>query len=99
MSAQSKAGGRMKAAVVLAVLVCFGWLSGKAVGQKASAPEPYRLIHTIGSTERVTAKELSKAECEKRKAELKIVAAALGTYNEAAGHGSITCLPDSLFDD
>ncbi len=61
-----------------------------------SAPgfaETYRLVHAIGNTERVSAKDLSKRECDTRKAELKSTAAALGTG------GSITCLPDSLFDD
>lgn len=65
----------------------------------AYADETYRLIHAVGNTENVSAKGLSKQECEKRKAELKVVASALGTYNEATGYGSITCLPDSMFDD
>ncbi|HTV69331.1 MAG TPA: hypothetical protein VMF90_12410 [Rhizobiaceae bacterium] len=65
----------------------------------AYAEETYRLVQAIGNAEHVAAKGLSKAECEKRKAELKAVATALGTYSEATGKGSITCLPDSLFDD
>lgn len=63
----------------------------------AASAETYRLVHAVGGAENVSATGLSKAECEKRKAELKAVATALGTYNEATGHGSITCLPDSLF--
>lgn len=65
----------------------------------AASAETYRLVHAIGTTENVSAKGLDKEECEIRKKELKIVATALGTYNEATGYGSITCLPDSLFDD
>lgn len=62
------------------------------VGTSAQA-ETYRLVHAIGNSERVSAKGLSKAECERRKAELKAVASALG-----AG-GSITCLPERIFRD
>lgn len=59
----------------------------------AAKAETYRLIHAIGNTEKVSAKGLTKAECEKRKKDLKIVADTTG-----AG-GSVTCLPDSLFND
>ena len=69
-----------------------------AAGCGPSEPaETYRLVHAIGNTENVSARNLSKAECETRKSELKSVATALGTYNEATGHGSITCLPESDF--
>jgi len=63
----------------------------------ASAAETYRLIHANGNAEREVARGLSKYECEAKKRELKTVAEALGTYNEALGIGSITCLPESLF--
>lgn len=59
--------------------------------------ETYRLVHAIGNAEKVVAKGLSKSTCEARKRELKATATALGTYNENTGSGSITCLPDSLF--
>jgi hypothetical protein len=65
----------------------------------AFAAETYRLVHAIGNTERVTARNLTKAECEARKRELMTVAEALGTYNPRTGYGSITCLPESLFND
>ncbi len=61
--------------------------------------ETYRLIHAIGNEEHEAARGLSKSECEARKAELKSVATALGTYNESTGYGSITCLPESVFED
>ena len=64
----------------------------------AAEAETYRLVHSLGEAEQVAAKGLSLEECERRKAELKTVAAALGTYNEASGIGSITCLPESLFE-
>jgi hypothetical protein len=63
---------------------------------EAAAAETYSLVHAIGNHERVSAKGLSKADCEVRKKELKAIAEALGSYNEKAGKGSITCLPDSL---
>lgn len=63
----------------------------------AAYAETYRLVHAIGTTERIAAQGLSKPECERRKIELKATAEKLGTYNEKTGHGSITCLPDSLF--
>lgn len=58
-----------------------------------AAPETYRLIHAVGNEERETARGLSKTECERRRDELKIVSAALGTP------GSITCLPEWMFDE
>ena len=72
---------------------------GFAIAATAAHAETYRLVHAIGNTEHISAKGISKPECEARKRELKIVAEALGTYNERLGIGSITCLPDSLFDD
>lgn len=59
--------------------------------------ETYRLIHAIGNTERESARNLTKAECEKRKKELKAVGESLGIHNEKAGIGSIVCLPESFF--
>lgn len=61
--------------------------------------ETYRLIHAIGNDEKEVARDLSKDECEARKKEHKVVATALGTFNEGTGYGSITCLPESLFED
>ena len=61
--------------------------------------EGYRLVHAIGNDEHIAAKDLTRAECEAQKRELKKVATALGTYDEATGHGSITCLPESIFED
>lgn len=85
----------MRAHYLIAVAASLA-LSGCGSGE--SAPEEtYRLVHAIGNTENVAGRNLSKGECESRKAELKSVATALGTYNEAAGHGSITCLPESIY--
>jgi hypothetical protein len=57
----------------------------------AAHAETYRLVHAVGNKEHVAAKGLSKAECERRKDELKATSKAVGTP------GSITCLPESLF--
>lgn len=61
--------------------------------------ETYRLIHALGNSEREVARGLSKGECTVRKRELIATAEALGTHNEKLGIGSITCLPESVFDD
>jgi threonine dehydrogenase-like Zn-dependent dehydrogenase len=66
------------------------------VPTKSTPAETYHLVHAIGNTEKITARGLSKVECETQKSELKGVAEALGTYNEKTGFGSIVCLPDSL---
>lgn len=63
----------------------------------AAHAETYRLIHAIGNTEREVARGLSKGECTIRKRELIATAEALGTHNEKLGVGSITCLPESIF--
>jgi hypothetical protein len=65
-----------------------------ACGGEPPKRETYALVHAIGNAENVAARGLSKAECESRKADLKATATALGTYNEARGFGSITCLPE-----
>lgn len=65
----------------------------------AGHAETYRLIHAIGNTEHVAARDLSKGECEEQKKELKVVAEVMGTYNESTGSGSTTCLPESIFED
>jgi len=64
-------------------------------GSRAHA-ETYRLVQAIGNSERESARNLTKSECEERKRDLKIVAQALGTYNEETGYGSVACLPESL---
>lgn len=79
-----------------AIFAAIYLLSGKPPTQSV-ASETYRLVFALGNTERIVSKGLDKQECEKQKAELKIVATSLGTYNEAAGIGSITCLPESFF--
>lgn len=65
----------------------------------AAHAETYRLVHAIGNSETVLAKGLSKGECERRKKDRKVIAEALGIHSERLGIGSITCLPDSFFDD
>jgi len=85
----------------IAILSRFGFQTPPQQPASASValPETFRLVHAIGNSERVNASGLSSAECETRKRDLKIVAEALGTYNERLGIGSITCLPDRLFND
>lgn len=65
--------------------------------EEQTEAETYRLVHAIGNAENIAAEGLSQAECHQRRDELKETAAALGTYNEATGYGSITCLPESIF--
>lgn len=59
----------------------------------AAQAETFRLVHAVGNSERVVAKDLSREECEARKRQQKQVADALGVG------GSVTCLPESLFND
>lgn len=77
----------------IALILAFALTSGTA------AAETYRLIHAIGNAEKVIAKQLSKRECAVRKREQIAVAEALGLHSEKAGVGSITCLPESFFND
>ena len=65
----------------------------------AFAAETFRLVHAIGNEERVIAKGMSKRDCEAKKREHIAVAEAIGVHSERFGIGSITCLPDSLFED
>ncbi len=69
----------------------------QVASQSAKKTETYRLIHALGNSENEAARGLSKTECERRKQDLKVVSTSLGTYNEATGYGSITCLPESSF--
>lgn len=62
-----------------------------------ASAETFQLIHARGNDETEAVRGLSRAECERRRDELKAVATQLGTYNEALGIGSITCLPESVF--
>lgn len=75
-----------------AVLVCM--LSGPP-----ALAENYRLIHALGNDEMTVARDISKEDCERLKADRKAVAEALGTHSERLGVGSITCLPEVLFAD
>lgn len=84
----------MKRAILLGALLLAG--CGSSEDTSTASAETYRLIHAVGNVENESARGLSKAECESRKADLKQVAAAMGTYDEASGHGSITCLPESM---
>jgi hypothetical protein len=77
-------------------------IGGAVIGTSAAhaeTDETYRLVHAIGNDEHFVDTGLSKAECEVRKREYKAVAEALGTHNESLGFGSITCLPESLFNE
>lgn len=72
---------------------------GLALSTSAALAETYRLVHAIGNTEKLIAKQLSKRDCEVRKREHIVIAEALGIHSEKLGIGSITCLPESFFDD
>lgn len=63
----------------------------------AASTEKYRLIHAIGNDETEVARDLSKRECEEMKADRIAVAEALGIHSEKLGVGSITCLPEGIF--
>lgn len=60
--------------------------------------DKYRLVHAIGNNETIVARGLSKQDCETRKEDNITVAEALGIHSERLGIGSITCLPESLFE-
>ena len=89
--------------IIVALAGFFLWLMlgshGENSDRRIASSDTYRLVQALGNTERVSARGLSKRECESRKRELKEVATALGTFDEQTGYGSITCLPDSLFTD
>lgn len=77
----------MKLTVIM-ILVAFATPAGA---------ETYRLVHAIGSSEHLSAKGLTKNQCEAQKRELQEVAKALRIYDPQTGRGSITCLPESIF--
>lgn len=64
----------------------------------AAHAETYRLIHALGNSEKEVARGLKKNECAERKRELIGTAEAVGVHSERLGIGSITCLPESLFE-
>ncbi|MGQ2989521.1 MAG: hypothetical protein ACT7A5_32125 [Ferrovibrionaceae bacterium] len=84
----------MRGLVIAAAAV----LIGSCGPPPSSKAERYRLVHAVGNDELVLAGNLTKAECEGRREDRKRSATAAGTYNEATGYGSITCLPESLFE-
>lgn len=88
---------RLKALLVLAGIIGVAAFSANLPGK--ADPETFRLVHAIENDETIIARGLSKPECERRKKDHKVVAEALGIYNERLGIGSITCLPESLFND
>lgn len=86
------------ALIGIAALSRFGTQT-HSVPRAQKAPEAYRLVHAIGNDESIVAEGLSKYDCEARKKDNIAVAEALGIHSERLGIGSITCLPESLFDD
>lgn len=60
--------------------------------------ETFRLMHAIGNSETEIARDLTKPECEAMKRDRSAIATALGIHSEALGVGSITCLPESIFE-
>lgn len=77
----------------MAIAVCAMLLASTAQA------ETYRLVHALGNSEKEVARGLSKAKCTERKRELIKTAESLGIHSERLGIGSITCLPESLFED
>lgn len=84
-------------ALFVAALVVLAQCDGSETSESAAYGDTYRLISAKGNTEREVARGLSKRECESRKEDLKTTAGTLGLHNEALGIGSITCLPESVF--
>lgn len=64
-----------------------------ATGSNAVAAETYRLVHAIDNDEAIVAKGLDEHDCQRMKKERAKLVALLGVG------GSVTCLPESLFDD
>ncbi len=81
--------------MIRTVVVCAA-MALAGCGGASEPEETYQLVQALGNAEHVAGRGLTKTECESRKVDLKATATALGTYNEATGHGSITCLPESL---
>lgn len=61
--------------------------------------ETFRLVHAIGNDETIVARGLTERECQAMKRDRIAIAEKLGIHSERLGGGSITCLPESLFDD
>ncbi len=87
----------MRKGLIFVAALAAALVSGCGNPQTQEPADTYRLVHAIGNTENIVARDLSKSDCEIQKSELKQVASALGAYNEATGHGSITCLPERYF--
>lgn len=82
----------MKRSSLLVVgLLAAGWVAmGHTQKQKQTAQiETYSLVQAIGNVERVSARGMPKYECEARKTDLKLAAAALSG-------GSVACIPDEF---
>ena len=60
--------------------------------------ETYRLIHAMGNDEQELARDLSRTDCESMKDDRIGLSAALGIHSETLGIGSISCLPESVFE-
>ena len=101
-STPSKPGFGRVAIAIVAICAAIFAISDFSETEQSSSQKPiktetYRLIQALGNNENEAARGLSETECERRKQDLKLVSTSLGTYNEATGHGSITCLPESSF--
>lgn len=91
-------GSALLGCIALPALIAFSvYLFSSSDESGSQTVETYRLIHAIGNTEQEIARGLSRPECQVRRDELKETATALGTYNDATGQGSITCLPERIF--
>lgn len=103
MRHQSRGAALIRALLVIGAIAVVGVVYWHSQGEQPGRPpapkppETYRLVHAIGNDETVIATGLSKRECETRKADRIALAEALGIHSERLGIGSITCLPDSLF--
>lgn len=89
-------GSALFGCIAIPALIAFAvFLFGPSGSDETQTGETYRLIQAIGNTEQEVARGLPLYECQIRRDELKEIATGLGTYNEAVGYGSITCLPES----
>lgn len=73
-------------------LVLLGMCSPSEESTAYRQSESYRLVQASGNTERIVARGLTRWECEARKKDLQAV-------SDVFGPGSVTCLPESVFND
>lgn len=80
-----------RSSLLVVALLAAGWvaMSHAEKRKQVAQAETYSLVQAIGNVEHVSAHGMAKYECESRKTDLKLAAAALSG-------GSVTCIPDEL---